>query len=364
MIKYIFALLLFCNVCFPIRSFAWGPEGHAIVGRLAMRFVNADVKENIYRLLGNMPVDTAANWMDIIKSNADYDFMRSWHYVDFPKGQQYVTTNNDNIINRLILSYNELQHKKLLCEDQVRTDLLILMHLMGDLHNPLHTGYDDDLGGNKVTIQYDTIKTHNLHRFWDEDIIDLTKITDNDCLQYYDINLADTLRNVDFIGWMYDSRSMLDAVYDFPGFMLDEKYLQTNKIVVQKQLLKAGVRLAFILNKLFYNPAPDIDFTTITAEYKNGINVNDAEKNLGKKVTVCSRVFSIRSTDAITQISIGKKFPNNPLTIIIFGKNYSRFNKPLTEMFTDKNICIKGTITEYKGKPQIIIDDPDDIKIQ
>ncbi len=138
-----------------------------------------------------MSINTAANWMDIMKSNANYDFMRSWHYVDFPKGQAYINLNNDNILNRLILTYNELQHKKVLCVAQIRTDLYILLHLMGDLHMPLHTGYDDDLGGNKIMVQYDTLKTHNLHRFWDEDIIGLTGITDADCFQYYDKALSD-----------------------------------------------------------------------------------------------------------------------------------------------------------------------------
>lgn len=361
--KYILTVLLFCSTINPSRLLAWGPEGHAIVGRLAMRFVHDDVKQNIYKLLGNMPVDTAANWMDIVKSNSDYDFMRSWHYVDFPKGQQYIPTNNDNIINRLTLAFNELKHKKLLCDDQVRTDLLILMHLMGDLHMPLHAAYDEDLGGNKVVIQYDTIKTHNLHWFWDEDIINLTKITDSDCLRFYDKTMTDTLHEVDFVSWMYDSRSLLNGVYDYPGFILDEKYLQTNKIVVQKQLLKAGIRLALVLNKLFYSPAPIIDFSAITTTYKNGIDVKDAENFLGKKVTVCSRVFSIRSTPAITQISIGGKFPGNPLTVIIFGKNYSRFSQPLIDLYSNKNICVKGTITEYKGKPQIVVDDPDNIII-
>jgi S1/P1 Nuclease len=182
------------------RSIAWGPEGHAIVGRLAMRFVKEDVRQNILSILGNnMSIDTAANWMDIMKSNADYDFMRTWHYLDFPKGQQYQPSNNENILNRLILTYSELQHKKTLCSEQIITDLFILLHLMGDLHMPLHTGYDDDLGGNQRIVQYDTIKTHNLHRFWDEDIIKLTNITDEDCMKYYSSSL-DTLKAVDFLG--------------------------------------------------------------------------------------------------------------------------------------------------------------------
>lgn len=163
-------LFFFCVLCNPGNSFAWGTEGHAIVGRIAMRYVHDDVKQNIYRLLGNMSIDTAANWMDQVKGNADYDFMRTWHYVDFPKGQPYLNSNHENILNRLILTYSELQHKKVLGNDQIRTDLYILLHLMGDLHMPLHTGYDKDLGGNKIIVQFDTIKTHNLHRFWDEDI--------------------------------------------------------------------------------------------------------------------------------------------------------------------------------------------------
>lgn len=361
--NYLFTLLLFCSMCLPVSSIAWGPEGHAIVGRLAMRLVNDDVKQNIYKLLGSMSVDTAANWMDIMKGNADYDFMRTWHYADFPKGQPYVSSNNENIVNRLILTYSELRHKKTLCTDQIRTDLYIMLHLMGDLHMPLHTGYDDDLGGNKITVQYDSIKTHNLHRFWDEDIISLTKITDEDCYQFYNQQLSDSLRDVDFVGWMEDSRSLLNGVYDFAGFKLSEDYLQKNKIVVKKQLLKAAVRLAFVLNKIFYSPAPEIDFGKITSGYKNGIDVKDVDDYIGKKVTVCTRVYSVRTTATITQISVGDDYPNNPLTIIVFGRNYPKFDMALNDLYLDKNICVEGIITEYKGKPQIVIEEPEDIKI-
>jgi S1/P1 Nuclease len=103
------------------KTFAWGAEGHAIVGRLAMQFVTDDVRKNVLAVLGSMPVDTAANWMDIVKSNTDYDFMRSWHYLDYEKGKAYEPSNNDNIVNRLIITYNELSHKNILCSDQIKT---------------------------------------------------------------------------------------------------------------------------------------------------------------------------------------------------------------------------------------------------
>ena len=353
-------LLLFL---LPVKkAAAWGPEGHAIVGRLAMKFVKDDVRKNILEILGNMPIDTAANWMDIMKSNTDYDFMRSWHYLDYPKGQAYQSSNADNIVNRLIITYNELSHKKTLCEGQVKTDLLILLHLMGDLHMPLHTGYDDDLGGNKVTVQYGDIKTHNLHRFWDEDIIDLKKITDEDCLAHYKTLGGDSIKNINFVQWMNGSRELLAGVYDFEGFVLSDAYLNKNKVLVEKQLLLAGLRLAAVLNNLFYSAAPELNFEKQTATYKNGINVNEAINNIGKKVTVCAKVYNVRSTDAITQINIGAKYPNTPLTIVIFGKSYENFKASPEELYKDKNICVKGTITEYKGKAQIVVEQPEDIE--
>jgi hypothetical protein len=253
------------------KTFAWGPEGHATVGRLAFRFVNEDVRQNIYSILGNnMSINTAANWMDIMKSNGDYDFMRAWHYLDFPRDKQYTPDNKENILNRLVLTYSELQHKKTLCSEQIRTDLFILLHLMGDLHMPLHTGYEDDLGGNQRIVKYDTIKTHNLHTFWDVDIIQLTGIKDEDCLKYL---IEDTLTTVDFANWMQDSRSLLDQVYSFQGFELDKAYLDKNSVVVRKQLLKAGLRLALVLNKLFYTPTPLLNYKELTAKYKNGIDI-------------------------------------------------------------------------------------------
>jgi hypothetical protein len=131
--KYISILIVITAVSlYSQKAKAWGPEGHAMVGRLAMRFVNEDVRKNILSILGDMSIDTATNWMDKMKSNSDYDFMRTWHYLDYPKGQTYVATNNENILNRLVLTYGELQNKKTLCSEQIRTDLFILLHLLGD----------------------------------------------------------------------------------------------------------------------------------------------------------------------------------------------------------------------------------------
>jgi DNA/RNA endonuclease YhcR with UshA esterase domain len=163
------------------------------------------------------------------------------------------------------------------------------------------------------------------------------------------------------VQWFNESRSLLNGVYDFPDMILNDAYLNKNKTVVEKQLLLAGMRLAAMLDKLFYSAASDVNFTELTSKYKNGINVTEAINNIGKKVTICAKVFSVRSTASITQINLGGKYPNTPLTIVIFGKSYENFKGSPEELFKDKNVCVKGTIEEYKGKAQIIVEKPEDI---
>ncbi len=367
-IKKLYTLIIFLFVfIIPKASIAWGAEGHTIVVRLAIQFVKEDVRMNVLNILGKMPIDTAANWMDSMRSNGDYDFMKPWHQINISRGQDYKPTTDENIVNRLMITYNELKHKNTLCAEQIKTDVLVLMHLMGDLHTPLHAGYDDDIGGNRIMIQYDTMKTHNLHKFWDEDIIRLTHITFEDCIQLYrkaeDIKI-DTMGSVDFVKWMKETRNLLGDVYNYSGFTLTGQYLNKHKLTVERQLLLAGIRLANILNKLFYTPAPLINTNALTAEYTNGVAINDVAKYIGKKVTICARIYGIRSTEKITQINLGDKFPNNPLTVVIFASSYKNFKGSLEDLFKDKNVCVKGKVEQYKGKTQIIVEQPADIIVQ
>ena len=347
----------------PQKAKAWGPEGHTIVARLAMQFVNPDVKQNVLDLLDTMSLATAGNWMDIQRSNSDYDYMKPWHYIDFPADKEYSPSLDENIVNRIILTFNELRYKKTLHREQVKRDLLILFHLMGDLHQPLHAGYDDDLGGNKVAVQFDTLKT-NLHHFWDEDIIRLTGINYENCISFYQNQqggFTDTINGIHPAKWMKQTRSLLGEVYPKNDFVVRDDYMQRSKKIIQRQLVLAGLRLAAVLNKLFTSEAPVLNMKEVAARYENGIDAKEAAQYIGKKVTACSRVYGIKSLDNVTFINAGDKFPNSPLTIVIFAKDRKTFPRPIEELYADKNICVKGTIELFKGKAEIIVTKPEEI---
>jgi hypothetical protein len=179
--------------------------------------------------------------------------MKSWHYVNIEKGKQYTTTKDDNIVNALNKAISELEHKDKLSEEQIRTDLLVIFHLVGDLHQPLHTGYETDKGGNTVQVSF--MGHHsNLHKIWDSEIIEKEHISTDDCLalcRNFSKQQIDQLRTINVESWLQQPRSLLADVYTFSHSNIDKQYVDKNKAVVEQQLLIAGIRLSAVLQRVF-----------------------------------------------------------------------------------------------------------------
>lgn len=95
------------------------------------------------------------------------------------------------------------------------------------------------------------------------------------------------------------------------------------------------------------------------------IDVKDAAKHVGETLTVCGKVFSTKliTPSNITFLDLGGFHPNQLLTIVIKGEDRSKFNGKPEEDYKNKDICVTGTIIDYKGKPEIVLSDPKDIKL-
>jgi DNA/RNA endonuclease YhcR with UshA esterase domain len=85
---------------------------------------------------------------------------------------------------------------------------------------------------------------------------------------------------------------------------------------------------------------------------------------MGQKVTVCSKVYGVKSLEKVSFINLGANYPNSLLTIVIFASAKENFKQPIESLYADKNICVTGTLKEYNGKPEIIISKPKDITIE
>ena len=133
--------------------------------------------------------------------------------------------------------------------------LRMLVHFIGDLHMPLHVGLKEDRGGNSFKVKWFGKQT-NLHSVWDTKIIEgyemsYTELTSNvDVLSKKEIQ---TIQSGAVTDWMYESRTLCEDVYanTTQGENLGYKYMYRYVNVSRKQLQKAGLRLASILNEIY-----------------------------------------------------------------------------------------------------------------
>ena len=226
-----------------------------MVAEVAFNYLDATTRAKVVSALKNFTIEQAATWMDDMRTNPQLAYLKSWHFVNIDKGSTYKPTGSDAAfqLNRVI---NALMHKSKLPADTIQRDLLVLFHLMGDLHQPLHVGYGSDRGGNTVSITAPGVTTpDNLHHLWDDDIIYNKHITTADCIKansaYTPVQIA-AIQKVNVMAWLAQSRAYLTTnVYTFSGTAIPQSYIDQNATVVEKQIGIAGLRLAGVLKAAF-----------------------------------------------------------------------------------------------------------------
>ncbi len=240
-------------------ALAWGATGHALVAEIAFHFLDDSTQKIVKQYLGNLTIEEAANWMDNERSNSYYNFMRPWHYLDIDKGEKYNTSDKHrDILSVLHSAIVELRGYKTndMSKKEIKNRLLLIFHLVGDLHQPLHTGYAIDKGGNTIQITSPYV-SGNLHSIWDTQILEYKRINLDTCLMYYNTMPSGDIaqiKKINELKWMYESRSYLDKVYSFENNYMDLQYIDNNISIIKKQLVTGGLRLASILTEVF-NPS-------------------------------------------------------------------------------------------------------------
>ncbi|MDQ6647369.1 MAG: S1/P1 nuclease [Pseudomonadota bacterium] len=260
---------------------AWGPEGHAIVADIAQQHLTPAASAEVTTLLkqeGLSRLDEISSWADA--NRKQFPRTGSWHYVDIPlHAGDYVAARDcfqgNCVVARLDHYANVLADRS--AAPQVRLEALKwVVHLAGDIHQPLHAEDNDDKGGNTVQVQFFGSGT-NLHSLWDGRIIrkalDLQlgpnytfdhAIVQADAM-LLDSTITDAQRTAwapstslsslgqDAIGWADESHLLAQTVAytDLAkpsGEAWSQRYQAKAWPVVKTRLEQAGVRLAAILN--------------------------------------------------------------------------------------------------------------------
>lgn len=240
----------------PTLCPAWGPTGHRVVGAIAEAHLTPKAKKAVASILGTESMAIAATWLDEVRSDTAYDFTRDWHWVTIPAEGGYANAeknpNGDAIeaIARMVAALSD----KSLSIDERKFHLKALIHLMGDLHQPLHVGKGDDRGGNSFQVKWFR-RNSNLHKVWDEGLIESTLLSYTELAASLDHATPAEKKEWgkgSVTDWAEENVAFRAQIYpDGPGADLGYAYQYAQWPLVQQQLLKAGIRLAAVLNEVF-----------------------------------------------------------------------------------------------------------------
>lgn len=256
--KISFAVVL---LFLSINSFGWGLDGHRIVGEIAEKHLTAKARKNIQKILGNESIAMSSNWADFIKSNPAFDSLDKSHYINFKSGMSRNDFDADlknnkeqNAFNSIKFLSEQLMSGKL--NDSLKVAYLkLLIHFVGDVHQPLHTGRPEDLGGNRIRVTWFD-QNINIHQLWDSRLIEYQNLSYTEYVNWINHATPDQKKKWMFEpmeNWLYESYVLAEKIYAATPADAKLKYKYNYDFVedMNLQLLKGGVRLAGLLNKIF-----------------------------------------------------------------------------------------------------------------
>jgi S1/P1 Nuclease len=333
---------------------SWGRVGHEAIGYIAASHLTPKTAAAIKSLLGNETLADISNYADEIRSDSFFQFTGPWHYLDVPAEENHAQFKESVSSLTTPNIYTALLHWESVLAD-TRSNrsvkifaLKMVVHLVGDAHQPLHIARTVDEGGNLVPLWFDNQST-NLHALWDSKMIERRGLTAQELAADWDFANPEDIKNWQadsLLGWLYESNHISNHIYDEhpEGKRLGKDYYDQHIELVRQRIDQAGIRLAGILNQCFDPPkiAPLSD------------------------TTICDKIYDGKFLESsqITFLNLGGAYPNQKISIVIKGADRDKFKEAPEKLYMGKTICVKGVIELYKGRLEIVVTDPNQIIVR
>jgi len=264
------ALTISALALLPQTAQAWGTNGHRVTGKIADNYIAEETRAAITDILGVESIAEASTWPDFMRS-APGEYWRKetppWHFVTVPPGQTYASAEKPAGGDAVIA----LRHHSATLKDpkaareQRQLALRFVIHIIEDLHQPLHNGNGRDQGGNQVKVLFMDKET-NLHSVWDEGMLDAEKLSYSEKARWLTRRITNEERakwtDINPQTWIAESVVMRNRVYpfdpanppssDYPAIPnLSYDYIYKHTADMNLRLKQGGVRLAAYLDDLF-----------------------------------------------------------------------------------------------------------------
>jgi hypothetical protein len=250
-------LLVFLS---PLSLWAWGTDGHRAIGKIAEQHLSRRAKSKVYQLLGTETMPLISTWPDEIRYYPEFKETAPWHYVNTSSG-----LNHDQYVQQLKAQTEPNAYNALLTQLSILKDtgkpqaerlaaLKFVVHIVGDVHQPLHAGHAEDKGGNDIKVKFRGRDT-NLHSLWDSGLLDYQGLTYTEMATAYDTKLrGSVVRKLQAASpeqWLWESYQASNQLYqETPNNTdIDYRYYPAHSVLMRQRIIDAGIRLAGVLNK-------------------------------------------------------------------------------------------------------------------
>lgn len=256
--KILVGLVLFVSASAIAGSGDWGKTGHRATAEIASNHLSKKARKAIDEILNGYSLAFVANYADDIKSDPDYRQYGPWHYVNIaPDSDEYLEEEayEGGDLVQAIRKCVEVLEDSSADRKEKQFYLKMLVHFMGDLHQPFHVGHGADKGGNDIQVRWFNDGS-NIHRVWDSEMIDFYQMSYTE-LAMNTKDLSNTqikaIQNGELLDWVYESRAKAEKLYAGieSGDKLGYSYMYEHMPTVLTQLQKGGLRLAKVLNDIF-----------------------------------------------------------------------------------------------------------------
>ena len=348
--------------------------GHRTVAAVAEKHLLPNVSNVVTAYLRGQQMTDVASWADEVRNEPEYKNTASWHFLNLPLGLNHDEFKKQVLVKQeMNISVALVNTERVLADNNVSPEkkteaLKFLIHLVGDAHQPMHVSRKEDKGGNTIQVRFDG-KGTNLHSLWDSKLIEHEHLSDADLTSACDKATSDEItkwQSDSPMEWLWESYQISSQLYKEAetSTNIDEAYYNKWIPVIHKRINQAGIRLAGELNRIFKNehvkitkvvlspppPLKDIPVPPMPVQLK------EVKDFIGQNVKVEGKVYGLKDVGSMVLVNVGGAYPNQLLTVVLKGNA-----KTIASKIDGKTITVTGTLVDYKGKPEIVITNPDQL---
>lgn len=241
-----------------LNALAWSQKGHDVTAYIAEQHLTPATKAAVDSMLDGKSIVYWANWLDNASHQRPLAYTKTWHYKNVDQDVRYeeAPANPAGDAVTAIKSRIEILNDPEATPQERDLALKILIHVVGDMHMPLHMGHATDLGGNRIKVKFFNRET-NLHSAWDSSLPEAAhKWSYTEWQQQID-RLKPTQEAEVISGtvddWAKETVAIAADVYTYflPGANISYNDIARWTPVIEQQFVRGGLRLAHLLNTIF-----------------------------------------------------------------------------------------------------------------